>query len=378
MKTLFSGPSVADIEERLKVIERLIGDLRAEQAVLVNELDKVHAHRADASRTLGEWLQSRLDVSKQTARALVTAGRGCVQNQGVQRDLANSVTFDRAVATHRLIETGVDEGEARRTIDQNLEDIRKLTVRRKRLNRVDEQTAFKQRYFGLQPTLDESAWTVSGRLPGLMGRTVEKAIAQRADELRQLPGGDGMTRAQRQADALVAILQDCLDVEGDQDVKVGRSAVATVFVDARGDRATSTDNGDRAHGDGAPVATVPFGPRVGPEALAAMLCGARIRLVGLDGDEPSVWSDATHAIRPAVRDAVLFRDDGCVIDGCQSRYRLEPHHILERSRNGGNEPENLATLCWFHHHVAIHGEGFVLDPESPPKRRKLIRSPDDP
>ena len=37
------------------------------------------------------------------------------------------------------------------------------------------------------------------------------------------------------------------------------------------------------------------------------------------------------------------------------------------------DADNLATLCWFHHHVVIHGEGFSIDPNSPPQRRRFIR-----
>ncbi|MCB1246263.1 MAG: hypothetical protein KDB69_03240, partial [Acidimicrobiia bacterium] len=116
MEDLLAPPRINDIEERLVAIERRIGELRAWQAVLINELDKQHAHRVDASRTLAEWVQAHLDVSKETARALVVAGRGSTgQGAPIQRGLADRVTFDRAVATHRLMETGLSAAEARKT-----------------------------------------------------------------------------------------------------------------------------------------------------------------------------------------------------------------------------------------------------------------------
>ncbi|MEZ5175255.1 MAG: HNH endonuclease [Acidimicrobiia bacterium] len=89
----------------------------------------------------------------------------------------------------------------------------------------------------------------------------------------------------------------------------------------------------------------------------------------MDGDNPVFASQATRAIPPAIRDTVLFRDGGCTIDGCNSRYRLEPHHIIPRSEHGTHHPSNLTTLCWYHHHVAIHGNGFRIDTESPPHKR---------
>jgi len=79
----------------------------------------------------------------------------------------------------------------------------------------DETSLFTDRYFIVQPSLDESAYRMWGQLPGVMGRTVEKAITQRADELRLIAESTGIssTRGQRQADSLVAIAQDALDSE---------------------------------------------------------------------------------------------------------------------------------------------------------------------
>jgi hypothetical protein len=31
------------------------------------------------------------------------------------------------------------------------------------------------------------------------------------------------------------------------------------------------------------------------------------------------------------------------------------------------------TLCWYHHHVAIHRGGLVIDHNSPPFARRLVR-----
>jgi hypothetical protein len=65
----------------------------------------------------------------------------------------------------------------------------------------------------------------------------------------------------------------------------------------------------------------------------------------------------------------------CTVAGCTSRYRLQIHHIIRWADGGRTDPENLTTLCWFHHHVVIHGQGFRIDPDSPPQRRRLLRPP---
>ncbi len=47
--------------------------------------------------------------------------------------------------------------------------------------------------------------------------------------------------------------------------------------------------------------------------------------------------------RARTRRFVLALDGGCVIDGCASRHRLQPHHIIPRAMGGDHHPDNLAT-----------------------------------
>jgi hypothetical protein len=369
MNPLFGHRTIESLEQRLVALERRIGELRAEQAVLVNEVDKRNGHRSDGSRTLAEWLQIHLDVSKDTALALVVAGRGCVDNRMLQEDLADEATFDRVVAMHRFVDAGATEVEARSTLTLNISDLQKMTRNRRRLVARDERREFADRYVSLQPTLDRTAWTLSGRLPGVMGKLVEEALHRRADEHRLLPDGDRGSLGQRRADALVTVCQDAIAGKDDSHASPGDEAgsrdqiagTVTVFVDAR------TENPVEA------ASEIAFGPRVGQATLEALLCGGSVRVVGMDGATPVSTSPTTRTIRPATRDAVLFRDGGCSIDGCASTYRLEPHHIVSWSRGGSHSLENLTTLCWYHHHIAIHGEGFTIDVASPPGRRRLVR-----
>ncbi len=54
----------------------------------------------------------------------------------------------------------------------------------------------------------------------------------------------------------------------------------------------------------------------------------------------------TSTIPPATRRRVLARDRHCCqAPGCDHTKFLEVHHIKPRSDGGGNDPENLITLC---------------------------------
>jgi len=55
---------------------------------------------------------------------------------------------------------------------------------------------------------------------------------------------------------------------------------------------------------------------------------------------------------------VLARDGGrCQVPGC-SRAALHAHHVLYRSRGGGDEEENLVAMCAAHHLHGVH-RGYV-------------------
>jgi hypothetical protein len=255
----------------------------------------------------------------------------------------------------------------------DLATVSRLAAKHRRVRSGDEQQAFRDRFLTMQPTLDESSWRLWGQLPGADGRVVEKALAERSDELRRLPHGEGATRSQRQADALVTMAQDSLDgatAQTDNDNHDAPNAgggggggfLVSIFADL-----------DAVAGSGGELgAEIEYGPRVGPETLREALCNGAVRLIGLEHGRPVVTSDAASTIPAAIRAFVARRDGGCSIDGCRSRYRLQPHHIRHRVHGGDHDPSNLTTLCWYHHHVAVHGNGYHIDPNSPPSRRRLI------
>ncbi len=350
--------------ERVREVEAEVSDLRCEQAVLVNELDKINIAGSTGHRSLNEWLGGELDVSAASASELVFAARHLGKYRPVNFRLSDGlISFDRAVAVMRLAEAGADETTLKHSESLDLAGVGRLTARQRRMTRLDERRVFNERFAVAQPNLDESAWRVSGVLPGVGGKLFADALCGRGDEMRLLPGGDTCTRGQRQADALVAMAMDSLDRDGDSEVSPGGSV--SVFVDL-----------DRANGTrGESGAEIEYGPRVGPNTLEELLCTGSVQIIGLSKGQPVVSSQASRLIPPGVRRFVARRDGGCTISGCSSRYRLEPHHVRLRSEGGTHDPENLTTLCWFHHHVAVHQQGFRIDPESPPGRRRLIRTP---
>ena len=68
----------------------------------------------------------------------------------------------------------------------------------------------------------------------------------------------------------------------------------------------------------------------------------------------ATWSGAVPRSRSRSR-KVRDRDGGhCQVPGCSHRG-AHSHHIVFRSHGGGDEPEDQAATCAFHHLRCIHG-----------------------
>lgn len=361
---LFTDPDlVIDFTAELAETNAEIARLEARRLFLIHKLDRAGVAHADGARTMVEWTATHLDTTTTAAAVLVDTANRLYRVDPYLSELfeAGEVSYDRVTATMQLIGTGAPDDVIDRSLDLDLAAVNRLIDQQRRITRKDEQQAFCDRYLSIQPNLDNSQWRGSFELPAQEGAIVEEAITTKADQLRQLPGGDYYTRSQLNADALVIISQDSLD--NDTSESGTAAGGATVFVDL-----------DRANGTSGELgAELEYGPRVGPQVLDEILCGGTVRLVGLEDGQPIVTSQAASSIPSAIRDFVAWRDKGCVVSGCTSRYRLQPHHIKHRADHGDHDPNNLATLCWFHHHIAIHQTGFTLHISDPPTSRRLVR-----
>jgi hypothetical protein len=346
------------LETDLLACEQLIGQLRAYQARLLGELRELEVFRSDGSRSMRDWTAAKLDVTHDTSRALLAAAKA--------GELLEDVSFDRAVATARLVAAGgADAVEWSRRLD--IAGVRRLVAHRRRLTRISEEEANQAQRLRVYPNFDKSQYQLSGTLGPVGGRIMEQFLDRLADNL---PNDDILTgREQRQAAGLVAHAEDYLqttpnpdhDSEGGGDGGLRSVGVVNVHVDAT----LAGDTRGEAGGE------IEFGPRIGPLTLEELLCRGQIRVIVTKDNQPVAASHATRHIPPHIRAHVTKRDGGCTIAGCSSRYRLEPHHITPWADGGTHDPDNLTTLCWYHHHIAIHQHGQRLDPNSPPQNRTL-------
>lgn len=91
---------ITDRIEELRRNDAQISELRTRQKVLVNDLEKANVAQRDGARSMVEWLQSRLDMSRRNAAELLYAARWFKRHRPIERRLSEGlVSYDRAFAT---------------------------------------------------------------------------------------------------------------------------------------------------------------------------------------------------------------------------------------------------------------------------------------
>lgn len=330
------------LEELIVKSEAVIATARAVEMAAIREKRSRQTHHADGYRSIVDWVAARADVSHETSRSLCRTSTRLIETPDVETELATgSISFDRAEQLARLPDQTRQEHQG-----YDIAQLRRLVAHHRRYTRKRErETGTGHLHF--QPSLDGTTVSLWGELVGMDSRIVEKAIDQRADEV--MPADVTYAVSERRALALVAICQDSLyDTTTDS---TATPVDMTVVVDARTAAETNGETG----------VTVLGGPRIGPRALEAISCNAIVEVVGIT--ETGKFLDLGRRSRTVSRKLarqVIHRDMCCVVDGCSSRYRLEVHHVEPWSQGGATDAIHLVTLCWYHHHIAVHREGLSI------------------
>ena len=361
MRKELSDLTTDTIEQQLIQLESYVAQARSRQIVLLREADQRQTPLSDGCRSLVEWTAGRLDVAPETARQLVRLARVLDDQPELEEDLAEGVrSFDRTYVTARLSAAGAPADQLEQTAGLDIASIRRLTGLYRRLSSKDHHQTFAERFVSMQPTLDRSSYRLWGQLPGADGTLVEQALLNRADSFPTLPDGTRNSLGQRNADALVSISQDSLDTSSSGEPS-GAGPILSIF--------QNHHLSQQSEGQAGSITST--GITVGQSTVDEIYCTGSVEHIAIHNGQPLAAGRTTRVISPKLRRAVLYRDGGCCADGCTSRYRLQPHHRIPWSQGGPTSPENLVTLCWFHHHVAIHQMGYTIKPDSPPGRLRF-------
>ena len=353
-------------EERIKEDQKAIDRLRGRQVSWLKLVIRRKGTYRDGYRSLIDWTASRLDIPHKDAADLAYLARR-LDDETISMITEGYFSFSRTLAEQRLLDAGGDDAAVAESEKMDLLGVKKLAARYRKMSKADDKKIFESQYVNLRESDDGRQWYLSGRLTAIDGEIIRKALDKRADTVPDIATGPDrqLTPAQKQAIGLTTMAADDLDGHineshrsGDCD---GREPVVTVV--KQYDLAEASDNTK-----GIEIGRI----RIGPDALAEIECVGREETVYKHDEQKVEPGPTTRQIPRKLRRAVLARDGKCVIDSCGRTYRLQTHHIIPQKNGGPHSAENLVTLCFFHHHIAIHRLGHQIDPHSPPHRRRLL------
>ena len=248
---------------------------------------------------------SQADMHRSTARDLVYLARRLNDGE-IERIRAGEISYTRVLEETRLREAGASGEEIARTRDMDLDSVRRVTQKRRKVTRADERKVFESQYVAFQPSLDGTHMRVMGRLGAYEGEICRKALNQLGDELA--PAGE--TRPEAGTRRALALTTLCLD-ELDRDATSAwaakrelpppssrREPLLMVLADGSLTQASDFEQG----------AAILAGPRVGPDTIDLILCTGRTANITTTGQHITNHTSTT-SIRPGLRRAVLARDD---------------------------------------------------------------------
>jgi Domain of unknown function (DUF222)/HNH endonuclease len=213
---------------------------------------------------------------------------------------------------------------------------------------------------GLQVYEDEDGMVVvRGRLAPEVGALLLRALdaareamyqrARRPEPAGETSAGEPPTLGQQRADALAVVAETALH-HGLDPGAPGERYQVVVHVDAAV-LADPDQPGQSVLEDGAHVPAGTSRRLACDASRVVMRHDAAGRLVEIGA--------RTRTIPPALRRALLHRDQGCRFPGCLVRVG-QGHHLRHWAQGGPTTLSNLALLCR-RHHRAVHEGGFQVE-----------------
>ncbi len=234
-------------------------------------------------------------------------------------------------------------------------------------------------------------------LPGLEGHAVTAALDAVAASLRT--AGDGLTPAQRRADALITLVNRAAATDTLPATRGGLPVAATITISAsEADRIATGQRRTPATDLHDPTATDPSGlatttsahpiPLSDAAARFALCAGTHTPVLTADpgprpltrallasSTQPLAVGRSQRLATPAQRTALALRDRGCIICGLPAP-ECQTHHLAAWTHGGATDIDNLVLLCWAHHRaVDLNRWTIARHPDPSPDQPPWIVTP---
>lgn len=291
--------------------------------------------------SLVSMISARSQVSGKTARAWVREAVGLRERPELAAAARRGEFSDDQVGALRVL---AEPGSDGAWVEALASDVGRDELRINELERMARRKTAQAlersdggRYLTMKPTDDERF--VRGRFQLLPEEAA--ALEQQLDA--RVPDGTRLhDYPAAHADALMQLVADTGGGGGGRRLK----ASVVVRTDPQVLHGTSDAPGELPDGNFVPARIV--------REMAAEGKVLELDLTGVNLD--------TKQLPEAVRRWVYHRDGGrCRAPDCTTPTLMpEEHHIVPRSRGGTHHPSNVVLLCWHHHQVTIHRQGWTL------------------
>ncbi|MEA2434626.1 MAG: hypothetical protein QOG54_2083 [Actinomycetota bacterium] len=313
------------------------GRVDLERLGWIAKADRAELWRSEGARDCAEWLSAVFHISNWKARRWIGAAKALERLPFTAAALGNgSLSLDKVVELARFA-TPADERAlvtwARRV---KMSSIRKRADAELKRTALEATRAQDARY--LRTTRWDNHLEIEAMLPLDEGIALMAAVDRLAHELPSDPDvADPSTEItsieQRRADALVLLATNA---------GAGSKKESTVVVYAPIEALAGDGGGCSIDGAG-----------FHPETARRLSCDCHLNIVleGIDGDAMGI-GNSSRIIPRRIRRHVLKRDSHtCTFPGCEMSRFVDIHHVTHWAHHGPTHPNNLITLCDFHHKV---------------------------
>jgi hypothetical protein len=317
-------------------------------------------------RSMTHWLAWQTALSPAAAREHVRVAHA-LEGLPVVRDAfsAGRLSYSQVRALTRVAVPSTEPDLVDLARSMTASQLDRLVARYRGVRAATTDTAQARRARrGLADYLDDDGTRVIViRLPAEDGERVVRVIDAAAQAAWQ---------ARRNAPAAP---EPGIDPQDDESLPA-RRADAVVELIERAGRADPNPSGDPdrtllvlhvhaevlAHDEPDGACHLEHGAAIAPDTARRLGCGSATLTAADHPDGSTVLGRRSRRVPPAMRRALAMRDPTCVFPGCDTIAGNELHHVRHWAHGGPTTPENLASLCRFHHH-RLHEGGYHMRPE---------------
>ncbi|MGB4246183.1 MAG: DUF222 domain-containing protein, partial [Pseudohongiellaceae bacterium] len=358
-------------------LTRLAGHINAAQyrfLKLLAALVEREAWAGDGLKSPAHWLNYYCGIDLGAAREKVRVARALASLPQIDAAFRSGVLSYSKVRAMTRSATPQNEAlllqVARHGTAQHVEQLVRKYRRASRFSDVQQvRNSYERRELSYHFD-DDGMLVIRARLVAEEGATFVNVLNAMVSAMNPPPGSDGVlsqnvsqkTFPQKRADALVAMAEQAtrsVQEDGPQPLVCAEKAQVVVHVErseVREDSAQVLQHSDSE----CSIECAGSRVHVSPLTARRMSCDSTVQSMLQDfrGNVLDVGR-RTRTISPALRRALMSRDEGCIFPGCCESRFVDAHHVQHWCDGGKTSLDNLVLLCR-HHHTLLHQEEYEI------------------